>query len=289
MITVNTKIIALLGMPLKQSFAAEMQNAVYAHYGLDYEYIPIETTQENLEAIFECAKRINFGGLAVTKPNKEAAVQYMDELDPLAEKMGSINTVVKLDGGKLKGYNTDGYGATQSMLNSGIDIPASAFFVWGAGGTGKSVCFALAQAGAKKLWICSRSEKCELLAADINEKFGKEIAFAVRTAEGQKVLSGVAESDVLVNLAGLGMYGMEDQTVIDQKYLEPRHICFDATYNPGKTRFLREAEAQGCKIINGLEMSVYQAARQIELWTGNADTVSFMKQTLLEIVARRSK
>ena len=88
-----------------------------------------------------------------------------------------------------------------------------------------------------------------------------------------------------MNLAGVGMRGDEERTVIDEKYIKPEHICFDATYNPLRTRFLAEAEAKGCKVINGLGMSVYQGARQIELWTGKEAPVEQMFQTLDDITS----
>ena len=169
----------------------------------------------------------------------------------------------------------------------GIKFEESTFFVWGAGGTGKSVCFTMADMGAKKMYISSRSEKCEILAKDLNEKFGREVAVAIRTADQEAVIKAVEESDVLVNLSGLGMRGHEDETVIDKKYIKSNQVCFDATYNPLKTRFLQEAEEQGCKIINGLGMVIYQGARQIELWTGKEAPVEQMFKTIDDITNGR--
>ena len=281
-----TKLITLLGTPLTQSFAPRMQNEAYAALGFDAHYFIMECDNKCVGNNIELIKRDPlFIGFAVTKPNKEFAVQFMDEMDDLAEKMGTINTVVRQPNGNLKGYNTDGYGATHSLELEGVNFADSTFFVWGAGGTGKSVCFAMAQLGAKKMFISSRSEKCEVLASELNQKFGREVAVAVRQNDEEAVLAAVAESDVLMNLAGVGMRGDEDRTVIDEKYIKPEHICFDATYNPLRTRFLAEAEAKGCKVINGLGMSVYQGARQIELWTGKEAPVEQMFQTLDDITS----
>lgn len=282
----DIKLIALLGTPLGQSFSPRMQNEAYKAINFDAHYFPLETNNELIgNNIANIKKDDAYAGFAVTKPNKEFAVQFMDEMDSLAEKMGTINTVVRSADGTLKGYNTDGFGATKSMELEGVNFAESTFFVWGAGGTGKSVCFTMADLGAKKMYISSRSEKCEVLAADLNEKFGREVAVAIRTADQEAVIKAVEESDVLVNLSGLGMRGHEDETVIDKKYIKSNQICFDATYNPLKTRFLQEAEEQGCKIINGLGMVIYQGARQIELWTGQEAPVEQMFQTINDIVA----
>ena len=282
----DIKLIALLGTPLGQSFSPRMQNEAYKAINFDAHYFPLETNNELIgNNIANIKKDDAYAGFAVTKPNKEFAVQFMDEMDSLAEKMGTINTVVRSADGTLKGYNTDGFGATKSMELEGVNFAESTFFVWGAGGTGKSVCFTMADLGAKKMYISCRSEKCEVLAADLNEKFGREVAVAIRTADQEAVIKAVEESDVLVNLSGLGMRGHEDETVIDKKYIKSNQICFDATYNPLKTRFLQEAEEQGCKIINGLGMVIYQGARQIELWTGQEAPVEQMFQTINDIVA----
>lgn len=282
----DIKLIALLGTPLGQSFSPRMQNEAYKAINFDAHYFPLETNNELIgNNIANIKKDDAYAGFAVTKPNKEFAVQFMDEMDSLAEKMGTINTVVRSADGTLKGYNTDGFGATKSMELEGVNFAESTFFVWGAGGTGKSVCFTMADLGAKKMYISSRSEKCEVLAADLNEKFGREVAVAIRTADEAAVIAAVAESDVLVNLSGLGMRGHEDETVIDKQYIKPNQVCFDATYNPLKTRFLQEAEEKGCKIINGLGMVIYQGARQIELWTGQEAPVEQMFQTINDIVA----
>ncbi len=284
-ITVNTKLIPLLGMPLGQSFSPRMQNEAYESMGFDACYFPIECDTAHIGDIIQGLRYMNIAGFAVTKPNKEFAVQFMDEMDPLAEKMGTINTVVKV-GSKLKGYNTDGYGATKSLILEGVQFEDSTFFVWGAGGTGKSVCFTMADLGAKKMYICSRSDKCERLAADLNEKFGREVATAIRSAREDEVKAKVAESDVLMNLSGLGMKGHEGETPIDPACIRPEQICFDATYNPLRTQFLLDAEAKGCKVINGLGMVIYQGARQIELWSGVDEApVDQMTKTINAIVA----
>ena len=284
----DTKLIALLGTPLGQSFSPRMQNEAYKAINFDGHYFPLETNNELIgNNIANIKKDNSYAGFAVTKPNKEFAVQFMDEMDPLAEKMGTINTVVRNADGTCKGYNTDGFGATKSMELEGIKFEESTFFVWGAGGTGKSVCFTMADMGAKKMYISSRSEKCEILAKDLNEKFGREVAVAIRTADQEAVIKAVEESDVLVNLSGLGMRGHEDETVIDKKYIKSNQVCFDASYNPLKTRFLQEAEEQGCKIINGLGMVIYQGARQIELWTGKEAPVEQMFKTIDDITNGR--
>ena len=107
-VDINTKMITLLGDPLKQSFAAQMQNCGYEAAGLNMIYFYTEVNNEHLADVVNGIRYMNFAGFAVTKPNKVKVLEYLDELDPLCEKMGASNTVVKTPEGKLVGYNTDG-------------------------------------------------------------------------------------------------------------------------------------------------------------------------------------
>ncbi len=285
---IDSRIIALIGKPLGQSFAARMQNAAYNAAGFNMAYCYCEA-DEHLKEIFDGVRYITtFRGCAVTKPNKVEAMKYVDEIDPLCEKMGSTNTVVKTPEGKLKAYNTDGYGALRSLKEEGCPIKDQVVFSFGAGGTGRSVCFEIANAGAKKIYISSRSELCEELAKEINGYF-PGVCEAIRASEEEKIGKALGETDVILNLSGLGMRGKEEYTCMDKKYFKPNHVCFDATYNPVETRFLKEAKEAGvAKTINGIDMSLYQGARQIEIWAGVKEApVERMRQELQTILAEK--
>ena len=121
-INIDTKFITLLGDPLKQSFAARMQNAGYEAAGLNMQYFYTVVDNEHLGDVVNGLRYMNFAGFAVTKPNKVKVLEYLDELDPLCRKMGASNTVVKTPEGKLVGYNTDGIGFLRSLQESGTDI-----------------------------------------------------------------------------------------------------------------------------------------------------------------------
>jgi len=285
MITVDTKLVALLGTPLRQSISYKLQNDTYQALGLDYYYIPVEVEQDGFEAVVNAVRYMNFAGLAITKPYKVTIMQYLDEVDDIARMMGSCNTVVVKDG-KFKGYNTDGLGCLRSLVEEGsVEIKDNIFFSFGAGGTGKSVCFELANNGARRIYICSRSAMCEELAANINNYF-PGVCVAIRAADEEKIRQAVSDANVLLNLSGSGMYPHIDETPVDKALLQPKHICFDATYNPDKTRFLLEAEEKGCKIINGIGMVIYQGARQIKLWTGKDDPVEIMRKSFIDLISR---
>lgn len=287
-VNINTKMITLLGKPLSQSYAARMQNVAYGAMGLNMLYFYTEIENDNLEEVIKGIRHMNFAGFAVTKPNKVEVMKYVDEADPLCEKMNASNTVVVKDG-KLIAYNTDGTGFLRSLREEApdIDLSGSTFFCIGAGGCARAICSVLAYNGAKKIYIASRTlSRVEELVSDINDRF-EPIAELVDMESKDLLKEKIAESDVVMNNTGLGMTVTADKTPIDKEYLRPGQLCFDAIYNPSKTRFLKESEEMGCKIMNGLGMSLYQGAEQIELWSGQAAPIEAMQKELLDILSHR--
>ncbi len=281
-ITVNTKLITLLGTPLGQSFAARMQNKGYEAAGLDMLYFYTETDNEHLGDIVNGLRYMNFAGFAVTKPNKVKVLEYLDELDPLCRKMGSSNTVVRTPEGRLIGYNTDGIGFYTSITKEGgISVDGSTFFCIGSGGAGRAICSVLAYYNARKIYITDIFEdSSRALVHDINSNFAPVAEFV---PAGD--FSSVARCDVVINASGIGMGSSIGTSPIPEEYILPSQFCFDACYNPARTEFLKNAEAKGCRVLNGLGMSLYQGAAQIELWTGQKAPLEAMRQELLDIIS----
>ncbi|MEN6316164.1 MAG: shikimate dehydrogenase [Clostridiaceae bacterium] len=283
-ITVDTRLIGLLGTPIGHSISSRMHNDTFNVLGLDYCYLPVEVGSEHLGDVVNGLKYLNFRGFGVTRPHKIDIMRYLDEMDELAGMMGSCNTVVNNDG-FLKGYNTDGDGFVRSLLNeSNIKLKDATIFCFGAGGTARACCFALANRGVKKIYISSNSGiSCETLANEINSRIGL-VAESVRAADRGSYLEKISGSDVLLNMTGLGMHQCADETPIEKEMLDPGQICYDATYNPPKTRFLREAESIGCHIINGLGMLVNQGAMQFKLWTGEPEPYAIMEDVVKKMM-----
>lgn len=281
MITTDTKLISLLGYPLAQSISAVSHNRVYEEKGWDYYYFPIEVPkQEDLGRITDAIRCMNFAGFAVTKPHKVAVMKYLDDADEVTRQMGSCNTVVVQPDGSLKGYNTDGLGAVRSVQEeAGVEIPGNTFLCFGAGGAGKAICTELAFHKAGRIYISDFEGPCTELAEQIN-RFSPGTAVALPVNEREAIQKAVRESQVLLNVSGLGMNGHIDETPLPEACFRPGQVCFDATYNPARTRFLTEAEAAGCTVMNGLGMLVYQATRQIALWTGEEEPIPEMTRQM---------
>lgn len=247
-------------------------------------YFYTEADNEHLGDIVNGLRYMNFAGFAVTKPNKVAVLQYLDELDPLCEKMGACNTVLKTPEGKLVGYNTDGIGFYTSLVQEGgVKVEQSVFFCFGGGGAGRAMCSVLAYKGARKIYITDAYEPCaKSLVKDINTKFAP-VAEYVPYGDFSKL----AASDVVLNASGIGMGKTIGQSPLPKEYIQASQMYFDACYNPDKTQFLLDAEEKGCKILNGLGMSLYQGVAQVELWSGKKAPVEAMRQELMNILAEK--
>lgn len=265
------KYITLLGTPLSQSFAARMQNRAYAEMNEEVEYFYTECDQEQLKGNIEKVKGDEFLGCAVTKPNKIKVLEYLDGMDPLCERIGSSNTVVKEDG-KLIGYNTDALGFYESIKDE-VEVAGNAFFCIGAGGVARAIVAILLEKGATKVYV-----------TDVFPEFAKSLADAFENCEAVSDMAHTKDCKGIINASGVGMGKSVGKSPMNAEDFLPGQFCFDACYNPEKTQFLLDAQAKGCKIKNGLDMSLYQGAIQIRLWTKKEAPVEVMRNELDQIL-----
>ena len=283
-ITIKTKLIALLGKPLGFTKAPTMLNGAFGEAGLDYFYFPVEATAETLPDILPAVRRMNFAGLVVTKPLKIEMLRYLDAIDPLAEKTGSINTVV-IKEGKFIGHNTDGLGFTRALVDKfGKEAEGKTFFILGAGGASRAVCFSLAENCRAKRFVITDvvAEAGKSLADDLAAKSGVEAVFL---APGDARIPGeIARSDFIVNASGIGMEPHLDETPIPPEWLRPELVVCDLAYNPPKTRLLALAEKAGCRTMNGAGMVVMQGAMQFSLWTGEPEPIDTMREIINKVL-----
>ena len=283
MVTVDTKLISLLGYPLKQTFAPRMFNETFKKLNMDYFYFPIEVENDKLEAVVNGIRCMNYAGFNVTKPNKIKILDYLDELDELAEKIGSVNVVVIREG-RLKGYNTDGIGFVQALRDeTDMDLSGNTFFIFGAGGASRALSTTLADQGAKKLYVIDKIDRASAsLVNDINAKIRACAEFiAFENAPVQQLLQ---KSNVLVNASGVGMYPHLENTPVDKKFLFKDLLVYDITYNPLKTRLLLDAEEVGCKTMNGIGMVINQGIKGFALMTGMPEPTEIMRAAMDDII-----
>jgi len=281
LISGTTRVCGIIGDPIGHSMSPAIHNAAFKETGIDYLYVPFRVKKEGLSKAIEGMRALNIRGLSVTIPHKVAVIPFLDELDPLAQRIGAVNTIVN-DDGVLRGYNTDATGFLQTLLERGVEPEGKNMVILGAGGASRAISFILAERGAY-LVILNRLlelDWAEGLASRISQIFTKEVeALELNEENLAKVLE---KADIVVNATSVGMSPNIDETPIPAKLLKPGLIVFDIVYNPIKTRLLREAEATGAKTIGGLDMLVWQGVLAFELWTGMKAPVKVMKEEAIK-------
>jgi shikimate dehydrogenase len=281
----KTKICAIIGDPIDHTMSPPMHNAAYKELGLDYIYLPFKVQKEHLKQAVEGLKALNVRGFNVTMPHKVSIIPMLDGLDPLAEKIGAVNTVVN-DNGVLTGHNTDGLGVLKALLEKGIEPEGKKVVVIGAGGASRAISYVLAQRGAR-LTILNR--KLELDWADkIAASIKQDLGAAVKVMElGFKQLqSALAGADILINATSVGMSPDVSSSLVPAELLKSSLTVFDVIYSPLKTKLLREAEAAGCRIIGGVDMLVWQGILCFEKWTGQPAPLETMRREAIRLLER---
>lgn len=274
-VDVNTKLVGLLGNPLGHSFSPAMHNKAFETLGLNYFYLPIEVTAEDLPAVAAGIAKMNFAGYNITIPHKIRIMDCLDAIDPLALAIGAVNTVI-VENGRTTGYNTDGEGFVQSLeTETGIAVGGKCYLIIGAGGAARAIAMTLAFKGAEKIFLCNRTEqKAHDLAAEINTKVSPCSEVVAR--EPARIGAAVRQADVLINTTSVGMHPDEDRIPIDGDLIPNGLIVSDIVYNPARTKLLQVAEAKNGRIVPGLGMLVYQGAEAFRKWTGAEPPVDVM-------------
>ena len=281
----TSRICGIIGDPIEHSMSPVMHNAAFEKLGLNYLYVPFRVKKEELGKAIAGMRALNIRGLSVTIPHKVAVIPFLDELDPLAQRIGAVNTIVN-DDGVLTGYNTDATGFLQALLERGVEPREKNVVILGAGGASRAISFILAERGAH-LVILNRLlelDWAEELASRISQVFTREVE--ALELNGKNLAKVLAKADILVNATSVGMSPNIGETPIPAKLLKPGLIVFDIVYNPIKTRLVREAEVTGAKNIGGVDMLVWQGVLAFELWTGVKAPVKLMKEKAIKALQK---
>ncbi|MHB8103920.1 MAG: shikimate dehydrogenase [Dehalococcoidales bacterium] len=277
----KTKVCALIGDPVEHTMSPAMHNTAFQKLGLDYVYIPFRVKPEELPQAVAGLKALNVTGFNVTIPHKVKVILLLDSLDPLAEKIGAVNTVVN-DNGTLKGYNTDAEGFFRALKEHNIEPKGKNAVVLGAGGASRAISYILAREGAS-LTILNRQQELDW-AEDIAQLIRKDFKRDVKVLELghlNEVLSGV---DLLINATSVGMSPLADVSPVPAGLLVKVPVVFDIVYSPIKTRLLKEAAAAGAKTIGGVHMLAWQGALAFEKWTGRTPPIDIMREEAVKML-----
>ena len=269
---------AVIGNPIGHSLSPTIHNAAYAAAGLAYEYRAFKV-EDVAEFIGTLRGVPQFRGVSVTIPHKLAVIEHLDEIEPMAKHVGSVNTITH-EGDRLIGSTTDGPGTLRAFADAGVTIEGKRVLFLGAGGAVRAVAFAMADAGASETKIAARDiAKAESLALDVANGTGRVVSPCVL---GEGIEERIAEADIIVQGTPVGMAPNDDASVVPAECLTSNDVVFDMVYRPLHTKLLRDAKAAGATTVNGLEMLIYQAALQFERWTGVTCPVDAMRNAALE-------
>ena len=274
LITGTTRLVGIFGYPVEHSSSPLMHNAAFLHLGLDYVYVPFAVRPDNLQNAVEALRALNIAGVNVTIPHKETIIPFLDEVGGEVSLIGAVNTV-KVEDGKLKGFNTDARGFLESLRENKIEPQGARALVIGAGGASRAIVYALVKAGVSELIIANRTlARAEALASKL------AAAFAGKNIKCVKLSALYAEAaDLIVNTTSVGMKA-DDPPLFDPCVITSKHRVVDIIYKPAETPLLRQARLRGAVTLNGMGMLVNQGAVSFELWTGIAPPRPLMRQAL---------
>ena len=284
----STLVCGVIADPVAHTISPQMYNAAFQKLGLDYIHIPFQVDRDNVPEAVKGIRALNIQGVNVTMPHKLTVIPYLDEMEPLAKRIGAVNAIINTKG-VLKGYNFDAPGFLQPLLDSGFQPEGKRVVVLGAGGGARAVTFALAGRGAN-LTILNRLEEyswAEKLGQELSQYSGKGVpVLELKEEVLEKVLK---EAELLVNATCVGFDVLADQTPVPERLLRADLPVYDIVFSPLKTRLLAEAEKKGAKIIPGMEMIIGQGKIFFEVVTGAQAPLDVMRSTLIKVLKAREK
>jgi shikimate dehydrogenase len=263
---IMTQIVGLIGWPVEHSRSPRMHNAAFEALGLDWHYILLPTPPDQLEGVIGRIRPGELSGANVTIPHKQAVMAFLDEIDPAAQTIGAVNTIVRC-GERLIGYNTDALGFKRALLETGLAVKDQPCAMLGAGGAARAVVYALQELGAQITVYARDVDKARVLATE-----ARSLTELKRIDPATKLI---------VNTTPLGLSpNVTASPWPDNVPFPASALIFDLINNPARTRLMQKAEQAGLRAVNGWSMLVYQGAAAFELWTGIEPSVDVMMQAI---------
>ncbi len=263
----RTRLCGLIGNPVEHTMSPAIHNTLADAMGENLVYVPFHVPSGYVGDAVRGIYALNLLGCNVTVPYKSEVIPFLKGLDPLAERIGAVNTLVRTDGGFI-GHNTDMPGLYRAMCEDGVEIEGKKVVILGAGGVARAVAMLLKLKGAGEIIILNRTlEKAERIADEVNGAGGNRNVSALELSEYRKLLGG--EKFLAIQATSIGMYPKVDEAVItDPDFYGNMYTGYDLVFNPAETKFMSLARENGARAFNGLKMLLYQGIIAYELWTG---------------------
>jgi shikimate dehydrogenase len=269
----GTDCYCIFGNPVRHTVSPLMHNAAFSELGINAIYLAFEPSTIG-EAVTSM-KALDIKGASVTIPFKIDVLRHCDEIDPLAANIGSVNTLINRDGA-IAGFNTDGYGAVRALQESNVLLKNAICLIIGNGGSARAIAFALLANGTAVIITGRNAGRIEKLAEDL-----RTIAPSTRSVLLDDIDNLFMESvDIIINTTPVGMTPDTGSTPLGINLISARHTVFDIVYAPHMTGLLAAARDRGSTIVHGIDMLVFQGARQFELWSGKPAPVKTMMRAV---------
>lgn len=260
----HTRLCGLIGNPVEHTLSPVIHNTLAEKLKHNLVYVPFLVEKGQIETAVKGAYGLNILGMNVTVPYKSQVIPFLREIDGLAEKIGAVNTLVRVDGG-YKGYNTDILGLYRALCRENIYLSGEKAVLLGAGGAARAAAFLCAEKGAEKVYLLNRTlDKAKQLAEEVNKAFDRECIFPMDVADYEKLPE---EKLLVLQGTSVGLYPNVDQAPItDKEFYRRVHTGYDLIYKPAETMFMELVREAGGKAYNGLSMLLYQGIIAYELW-----------------------
>jgi len=277
-ITAQTQLCGLLGNPVDHSLSPAIHNAAFEKLGLNFAYLafPVKDLENAIRGIRALG---HIRGFSVTIPHKVSIMPLLDSIETTAKHIGSVNTIIK-DHGTLVGSNTDASGALQALRQGGVDLSGQRVVLLGSGGAARAIAFGLCVEGTiEHLTVLGIDDKeRSTLTTDLRTKTG--MAITDHPLNAAILGSALVDADLLIHATPIGMHPKIEHSCVPKELLHPGLTVMDIVYNPLNTQLLQDAQAAGCRTIQGIEMFLHQAVGQFELWTGESAPIEVMRNVL---------
>ena len=260
--------ISVSGKP--SNFGCTVHNAAFRACGLNFAYKAFGI--QDIESAMNGVRALGIRGCGVSMPFKESVLHYLDDVNSMARAIGAVNTVVN-DDGRLVGYNTDSEGAMRA-IGEAYDIKGKAVVLLGAGGAARAIAFGLQSVGVASTTIVNRAPEG-----------GKELAQRLGALFVPWERIGTIEGDLLVNATPVGMAPSIEDVVVGTEVLSRFETVLDVVVSPLDTNMISKASELGLVTVPGYRMSLYQAARQFELYTGRDAPLDAMENSLRDYLS----
>ena len=277
------KSVGLIGFPVSHSLSPLMQQAAFDELGIAACYILWETRHDQLAEKIDSLRSPVILGANVTIPYKEDVFAMVDECDPLATRIGAINTIVNRDG-RLYGYNTDAPGFISALRGFNLqqfDCAGAKVVILGTGGAARAASVALLEKDVGEIVLLGRNEShLRTIQSHLNiisDTLDKTTVIRGTVFGYPEVSELLSNAKLVVNATSIGLKVDDSKLLIDVDVLPVSAIVMDMIFNPPLTPLLRSAKEHGCRVINGLSMLLYQGALAFELWTGQPAPIDVMQ------------